>query len=50
MYALNTFLRLVRFIGNSLIGLAVGFVLGLLYASGHTIDLSQYLTSFSTHI
>jgi len=34
MYALNTFLRVIRFASNSLVGLVVGFMLGLL-VSGH---------------
>jgi len=38
MYALNTFLRVVRFLSNSFIGLVVGFMLGLL-ASEHDISI-----------
>jgi len=33
MYALNTFLRAVRFVANSFIGLVVGFLVGVAYAS-----------------
>jgi len=34
MYALNTFLRLMRFLTNSFLGLIVGFLLGVLFARG----------------
>jgi len=34
MYALNTFLRVARFVANSFVGLVVGFVAGYLVASG----------------
>jgi uncharacterized membrane protein YccC len=34
MYAANTFLRIVRFISNTFIGLVLGFLLG--YAFAHT--------------
>jgi len=33
MYAINTFLRIVRFATNSLIGLVVGFLLGTQFDS-----------------
>jgi len=33
MYVLNTFLRLTRFIANTFIGLVVGFILGVYYAT-----------------
>jgi len=38
MYALNTFLRVVRFIANSIVGFIVGFILGLL-AGGHDVGI-----------
>jgi len=34
MYALNSYLRLFRFIANSLIGLVVGFCLGVVSQGG----------------
>jgi len=37
MYALNTFLRITRFIANSFVGLVVGFILGY-FASNFGID------------
>lgn len=41
MYAINTFLRLVRFITTSLVGLVVGFGLGVLYSNGRLADIVQ---------
>jgi len=43
MYALNTFFRLVRFLANTAIGLAVGFGLGVAYSNG---DLGQIINTF----
>lgn len=43
MYALNTFLRLFRFISNSLLGLVVGFVLGLIVGQGGYQNILNYL-------
>jgi len=44
MYALNTFLRLVRFLANSIVGLMVGFVLGVLFGSDQLVSqLIEYL-------
>jgi len=43
MYALNTFLRVVRFISNSFIGIVVGFVLGYLAAQGGFGTLPAWL-------
>jgi len=42
MYALNSFLRLVRFVSNSAVGLFVGFVVGW-YFSKSGLDLSSWL-------
>lgn len=40
MYVLNTFLRLVRFIGYTFVGLVVGYTAGI---SGYTLsDLFSY--------
>jgi len=36
MYALNTFLRVTRFLANSFIGLVVGFIVGYMVASSGT--------------
>lgn len=33
MYALNTFLRLTRFVANAFIGLIVGFMAGIQFGS-----------------
>jgi len=38
MYALNTFLRFVRFLSNTMLGLVVGFVCGVLFADGSFAD------------
>jgi len=43
MYALNTFLRLVRFIGNTILGLVVGFVSGILYSR---TSIADFIASF----
>jgi len=43
MYALNTFLRVVRFVSNTFLGLVVGFVAGILYSNSSGIDFSQWL-------
>jgi len=32
LYGINTFVRLARFIANSLLGIGIGFVLGVLFA------------------
>jgi len=39
MYALNTFLRLFRFLANTLLGIIVGFILGVLFAEGALSDV-----------
>jgi len=44
MYALNTFFRVVRFLSNSFIGLAVGFILGLAVGGGD-FSISGFLGS-----
>jgi len=33
MYALNTFLRITRFVANSFVGFVVGFLLGYAYGT-----------------
>jgi len=43
MYQLNTILRVIRFVANSLIGLALGFVIGVFYATGNVVQLLQWL-------
>jgi len=43
MYAVNTFLRIVRFVSNTFLGLVVGFVIGVLYSGSSDIDFSQWL-------
>jgi len=43
MYVLNTILRLIRFVSNSFIGLAVGFLLGYLFSNG---SLANWLDKF----
>jgi len=42
MYALNTFLRVIRFLANSLVGILVGFALGYMVAKGD-FSVSQFL-------
>lgn len=44
MYALNTFLRLVRFVANSIVGIILGFVLGVLYQAGRISEVFEFLT------
>jgi len=39
MYALNTFLRLFRFLTNTLLGIIIGFILGTLFAEGALSDV-----------
>jgi len=43
MYVLNTFLRFVRFLSNSIIGLGVGFILGILFSQGNLSDYIQQM-------
>jgi len=43
MYGLNTFLRFVRFVSNSFIGLVVGFVAGYIAAN---IGIAETITRF----
>jgi len=39
MYALNTALRLIRFVTTSLVGLVVGFFIGVLWSDGSLADV-----------
>jgi len=40
MYALNTFLRLTRFVANAFIGLVVGFMAGVQFGSFQSLVAS----------
>jgi len=46
MYAINTFLRLVRFIASSFIGLALGFALGYYAAFAGFAPIMQFVGSY----
>jgi len=43
MYFLNTVMRVIRFVANAFIGLVVGFVLGVFYSTGNTVQLLEWL-------
>lgn len=42
MYAANSFLRILRFVSNTFVGLAVGFCIGYFFASSG-LSLSGFL-------
>jgi len=44
MYAINTIMRIVNFASRSLVGLAVGFALGVLFSHGY--DFGGIIQSF----
>jgi len=35
MYVLNTIIRVIRLVSQSLVGLAIGFFIGYLFGEGH---------------
>jgi len=43
MYVINTFLRLVRFVANSFVGLFVGFLLGYFVSSSGFSPILEFL-------
>jgi len=44
MYGINTFLRLTRFIANTIVGLVVGFIIGWYFGKTGSADfILQYL-------
>jgi len=43
MYALNTILKLARFLANSILGIIVGFIVGYLVAKSGTATIIDFL-------
>lgn len=43
MYALNTFLRFIRFISNIIVGFILGFVIGVLVERYGLSTLNEYV-------